>query len=222
MSTAEGGGGRIAAALLLLGSLACVPRLSVQRPALSGSFSGTAAGGEAVVLAFSEGDAAFRGEGSIGGAPVVLAGAVGWQGVGSLVHDDGTTELVELTLSADGERVVLERPGQEPLALERGGTPPPAAEGGPFAGTYRAMRERAPLAEVTLVQRGHLLAGFGVVTGDPVGVSGRVAETGVAVGAVTFADGSQARFQAELSADGASLTVRGFGEPVILRRRGSA
>jgi hypothetical protein len=63
------------------------------------------------------------------------------------------------------------------------------------------------------------LAGFGVVAGDPVGVSGRATGPGTASGVVTFSDGSQVRFQAELAADGGSLTVRGFGEPLTLRRR---
>jgi len=37
---------------------------------------------------------------------------------------------------------------------------------------------------------------------------------------VTFQDGSQIRFQAELAAAGDALTVRGFGEPISMRRGG--
>ncbi len=204
--------------LLVIGLIGCAPSLSVQRQTLVGPFSGATAAGEAVVVSFVEEAEAFRGEGSIGGAPIMVAGAVSWRGVGSLVHADGSAELVEVSLSADGERVILERQGQEPLTLERGGTPPAGASG-PFAGRYLAQVERASLAEVTLMQRGELLAGFGVVAGDPVGVSGRATGPGTASGVVTFSDGSQVRFQAELAADGGSLTVRGFGEPLTLRRR---
>lgn len=214
----EGGGW--VTALLLAGLCACTPRLTVERQALLGSFSGTTADGEAVVVTFAEEEAAFRGAGTIDGEPIVVAGAVGWRGSGSLVRSDGTAELVELTLSADGERVVVEPLGREAFTLERGGAAPPAGASGPFAGSYRAVRDRAPLAEVTLVQRGELLAGFGIVTSDPVGVSGRVTGASTARGVVTFSDGTQVRFEAELAADGESLVVRGFGEPMTLGRRG--
>ncbi|MGH9465428.1 MAG: hypothetical protein ACRD0X_07250, partial [Thermoanaerobaculia bacterium] len=84
MEAPVGGWGR--AALLLLGLVACAPRLSVQRSTLLGPFSGTTAGGEAVEVTFTEEEEAFRGEGSIAGAPMVVAGAVGWRGSGSLVR----------------------------------------------------------------------------------------------------------------------------------------
>lgn len=152
------------------------------------------------------------------GDPVVLAGALGWRGAGSLVAADGGSELVQLELSADGETVTLERGAQEPLALRRAGTSPPPGPPGPFTGRYRASRDRAPLAEITLAQSGELLAGAGIVTGDPVGVSGWVVAADRAQGLVTFLDGSQVRFEAERAADG-SLTVRGFGAPIAMRRR---
>ncbi len=38
---------------------------------------------------------------------------------------------------------------------------------------------------------------------------------------MTFLDGSQTSFRAELSADGRSLVVEGFGEPITLQRRGA-
>jgi len=41
-----------------------------------------------------------------------------------------------------------------------------------------------------------------------------------AEGTVTFLDGSQASFHATLAADGRTLVVIGFGDPVTLERRG--
>ena len=215
--------------VLLAGSIALLavslpgcakPRLSVQRPILAGPFSGATQDGQAVTLTFSEEREAFRGEGTIGAEPIVVAGAVGWHGVGSLARGDGGAELVELTLAADGETVLLERPGQAPVTLQRGGSPAPPAPDGPFSGSYRAQRERATLAQVTLVQRGALLAGVGIVAGDPAGITGRATGPRTASGLVTFQDGSQIRFQAELAAAGDALTVRGFGEPISMRRGG--
>ena len=216
-------GAALAAAITLLAvSLpGCAkPRPAVQRPVLAGSFHGATEDGKAVEVTFREESEAFRGEGTIGGEPIVVAGAVGWRGVGSLARGDGGAELVELTLSADGETVLLERSGRPAVTLERGGAAPPPAASGPFSGSYRAQRERATLAQVTLVQRGALLAGVGIVAGDPAGITGRASGPRTAAGLVTFQDGSQIRFQAELAADGGALTLRGFGEPISMQRGG--
>lgn len=209
-----------AMALALLSLAACVPRLGVRPQALAGPFSGTTDDGQAVVVSFSERQEAFRGEGTIGGEGIVLAGAAGWRGVASLQSGNGVAELVDLTLSADGETLTLERPGRTALELHKGGAPSPPLPPGPFSGSYRALRGRAPLAEVTLVQHGALLTGIGIVTEDPVGVTGRTTGPRQAEGVVTFLDGTQIAFEAELSAGGGSLSVRGFGEPVTLRRAG--
>jgi hypothetical protein len=211
-----------ATAVLALALEGCAkPGPTVQRQVLKGPFSGETEDGRAVEVTFREDREAFRGEGSIGGEPIVVAGAVGWRGVGSLALGDGRAELVELTLSADGESVLLERPGQPAVTLQRGGAPAPPAAGGPFSGTYRAARGEATLAQVTLVQTGTLLAGVGIVAGDAAGITGRTTGPGAAEGLVTFQDGSQVQFQAALAADGGSLTVRGFGEPISMRRGAS-
>jgi hypothetical protein len=221
--TARGSRAAVLLAVVLAASLAgCAkPGPTVQRQVLAGPFRGETDDGKAVEVTFREEREAFRGEGSIGGDPMVVAGAVGWRGVGSLALGDGRAELVELTLSADGETVILSRPGQAAVTLQRGGTPtPPPAPGGAFSGTYRARREQATLAQVTLVQRGALLAGVGIVAGDAAGITGRATGPRAAEGLVTFQDGSQVQFQAELAADGGSLTVRGFGEPISMQRGG--
>jgi hypothetical protein len=208
-------------ALFILLLAACAHhRLVVQPQVLSGPFRGETEDGRAVAVTFTENKEAFRGEGTIGDQPLVVAGAVGWRGIASLVSADGSSELVELSLAADGETVTLERQGKPPLSLQRGGAPTPPAASGPFSGSYRAKRDRATLAEVTLVQSGSLLAGVGIVAGDPAGITGRVTGPHSADGVVTLLDGSQARFQAELASDGKSLSVRGFGEAIEMKRGG--
>jgi hypothetical protein len=151
---------------------------------------------------------------------VVIAGAVGWRGVGTLAGADGRAELVELSLTAAGGSLVLERLGAEPVSLDRVAPAPAPAPAGPFSGRYRATRGRATLAEVTLVQSGELIAGAGIVVGDPAGVAGRTTAARTADGVVTLLDGSQTRISAELAADGRSLVVRGYGEPLTLTRVG--
>jgi len=200
---------------------ACAPKLTVRPQVLSGSFGGETEDGVPIALIFTESAEAFRGQGTIGGRPAVVAGAVGWRGVGTLAREDGTAELVELSLTADGETVLLERFGAEPVPLHRTGAAPAPAPAGPFSGSYRAELDGATLAEVTLVQSGELLAGAGVVAGDPAGVAGRTTGPRAAEGVVTLLDGSQTRFDAELSADGRTLVVRGFGAPLDFTRAGA-
>jgi hypothetical protein len=207
-----------AGAVLAVAVAGCATRQTIRPQVLAGSFSGQNSEGKAVVVTFTEDDEAFRGEGAIGDDPIVVAGAVGWRGTASLTRASGRQALVELELSADGDRLVLETAGSAPLVLARGGTPAPAVPG-PFAGDYRARKERATLAEVSLVQRGSLLAGVAVVAGDAAGISGRVVESRRASGFVTFADGTQVPFDAELAADGRTLQVNGFGHLLVLDRR---
>ena len=208
--------------LLLVATLAtCTPHLTVRPQVLTGSFAGETADGRPVVVTFSESDEAFRGEGTIDGQPVVVAGAVGWCGMASLAGDDGGIERVELSLTADGETVVLAREGGETLTLDRASVLALLAPSGPFIGSYRAVRDRAPLAEVALVQSGALLAGVGIFAGDPAGIAGRATGPRAAEGVVTLANGSQTRFEAELAADGRSLVLRSFGEPLTMTRRGA-
>jgi hypothetical protein len=218
--TGVGGLPGVLTAGLCVATLACIPRLDVKPQILDGRFAGTTENGEPVVVSFREQQESFRGEGTLDGEPLVVAGATGWRGVGAL-ESGGSSELVSLTLSSDGETVVVERIDGPPLVLQRQAGPVPSLPDGPFSGRFRALRGRAPLAEVTLVQSGELLAGVAIFTGDPVGVTGRSQSAREAAGTITFLDGSQAAFQAELAADGASMVVTGFGEPVTLKRRGA-
>lgn len=58
-----------------------------------------------------------------------------------------------------------------------------------------------------------------ITAGDPAGISGRVTEPRSAAGFVTFLDGSQLQFDVELAADGRTLRVQGFGQPITMERR---
>jgi hypothetical protein len=205
---------------VLLATLAigCATHKPIRPQLLSGPFSGKTAEGKPVVITFAESGEAFKGEGAIGDDPIVVAGAVGWRGTATLARASGRQALVELKLSGDGERLVLESAGSAPLVLARGGTPATAAHG-PFSGDYRARKEGATLAEVSLVQRGSLLAGVAVVAGDAAGISGRAGEPRKASGVVTFLDGSQVPFDVELAEDGRTLRVDAFGQRLTMDRR---
>lgn len=211
---------RYGAVVLPLALAGCATRQTIHPQVLSGPFHGQTSDGKQVVLTFTEDDQAFRGEGAIGDDPIVVAGAVGWRGTAALARASGRQALVELELSGDGERLVLETVDSAPLVLVRGGTSPPAAHG-PFSGDYRARKEGATLAEVSLVQRGSLLAGVAIVAGDAAGISGRLNEPRRAEGFVTFVDGSQVPFAVELAADGRTLKVEGFGLLLTMDRRGN-
>jgi hypothetical protein len=212
-------GGTAVAALLALALAGCATRQTLRPQVLAGSFSGQTAEGKTVVIAFSESGEAFRGDGTIGDDAIVVAGAVGWRGTATLLRASGRQARVDLELSGDGERLVVESAGGPPIVLVRGGPPSPGAAG-PFSGDYRARRDGATLAEASVVQRGSLLAGIGIVAGDPAGISGRATGPRAAEGLVTLADGTQLSFAAELSADGGSLRVQGFGQPIAMERRG--
>jgi hypothetical protein len=197
---------------------ACAPQVTIPAQTLAGTYRGVAADGQTVELTFSERERAFQGEGRIGGRPVLVAGAVGWRGVATLVQAGQAQTKMELSLSADGQELALTPEHGSPLLLSRGGNAVSLGAAGPFSGSYRATSQGATLAEVALVQRGDLLTGVANIEGDAAGVSGRVAAPGKATGLVTLLDGSQIRFQAELAAD-RSVVLRGFGSPITLERR---
>ena len=218
-----------AVAGLALGAIAlaaCTPRLSVREQHLAGTFSGLNQEGAAVVITFTEQDEAFRGHGTVGGQAIAIAGPVVWRGVGSLVEASGNDMPLEVRLSADGDQVDLVLGhGGETLVLERGGASSPAAPG-PFSGSYTARstspgNEGRVAAKFELVQSGTLISGMGSFVGDPVGVSALASGPRQARGFVTFQDGNQIEFRAELNADGTSLLLDGFGTALTLERRKS-
>lgn len=191
---------------------------------LQGLFRGTSAVGQEIVLRMYQVDRSLFAEGTLAGEPLLLSGSLAVCAVGALEGWRESGELIALSLSADGETLSLERQGEAGVLLERqdSGKPlPPPGESGPMSGDWVAIEENAVLAEVALLERFGMIAGLATVTGDAVAVTGRVPDRGPATGVVTFVDGSQVAFTAELSADGSTLTVEGFGEVVKLTRRGA-
>jgi hypothetical protein len=98
--------------LTVVSLAACTAHLTVRPQVLSGLFAGETADGRPVVVTFSQGDEAFRGEGTIDGRPVVVGGAVGLRAVGSLVGADGRAERVAPPVVAirQPDRLLSSRP----------------------------------------------------------------------------------------------------------------
>lgn len=183
----------------------------------SGTFRGVTDQGIPIVLSISEEGGAFFGHGTLANAPVAITGVHRWSAVGTLTNTDGSFDLLEANLSADGEVLTVQRTGGPVILLTRESAPAPSA-GGPFAGRYVAEEGQVPLAEATILQAGSLIAGVGRVFGESAGISGQVVGPRQVDGILTFQDESQVGFAAELSADGGTVKLTGLGAPVILRR----
>jgi hypothetical protein len=206
--------------ILAIGLMAsgCARGFKVAPQTVTGTYQGVTGDGGAIIVTLDERGQAFRGYGTVDGEPVVLAGALSWNAVGSLTASKGSSSIVSLNLSANNEKLTIRPMGQPAMVLVRGGSPiilPP----GPFSGSYQAVQQGARLAEATIVQNGPLITGVGVILGDPAGITGQVTAPHTAEGVLTFLDKSRLRFEIELSEDGRSVTVRGLGAPVNLRKR---
>ncbi len=185
---------------------------------VTGTYQGLTEDGGAITVTLEEHGQAFTGHGTVDGEPVVLAGALAWNAVGSFTAPKGSSSIVSLNLSANNEKLTVQPMGQPAMVLVRGGAPiilPP----GPFSGSYQAVQQGARLAEATIVQNGPLITGVGVILGDPAGITGQVTAPRTAEGVLTFLDKSQMYFEIEQSEDGRSVTVHGLGTPVNLRKR---
>lgn len=210
--------------MLVAATLATFPAAAAETPPgpLEGSFAGTTVDKKDVKLQFYQVDRSFFAEGTSSGERMLVSGALSVCGVGAVEGWRESGELIALSLSADGQILKIERQGEADVLLERQeGTLPPPGESGPMTGDWVAVDKDAILAEVALLERAEMLAGIAMVTGDAVGVTGRVIDRGLARGVVTFADGSQVAYTAELSGDGSTMTVEGFGKAVKLVRRGA-
>jgi hypothetical protein len=202
------------AAPLLMG---CTVAPKAELFAASGTFHGVTAKGEPVVIVLQQEAFGVRGHGRVGDSPIAISAVQTWTAVGALLRDADRLAWRTISLTADGNTLVLEMPGERAVMLARGGQAsgqPP----GPFSGRYQAVGSDDGLAEVRLTQEGSLIAGVGTVLGQPVGVAARTTSATIAEGILSFSDGSQARFGAEMAADGQSVTVRGLGQPVLFRR----
>lgn len=212
--------------IFVLAGLAALPVTAAEVPPgpLEGWFVGANARGEEVTLRVYHLDRSFYAEGTLAGERLLLSGSQAVCGVGALEGWRESGELLALSLSADGQTLNLERQGEPGVSLERqdpGKPLPPPGEPGPMTGDWVAQEGEAVLAEVALVERSEMIAGLALVLGDAVAVTGRVPSRGPAAGVVTFVDGSQMAFTAELSGDGSTLSVEGFGTVVKLSRRGA-
>jgi hypothetical protein len=201
-----------------VGCLGCSMTPQALVPTGSGAYAGVTSAGERIVLNLQQDGRAVRGHGTVGAEPFAVAGPLAWTAVGSLLQANGSAATRELRLSADGEELILTTPGGVDEVLVRQGDAA-AGAAGPFAGSYEGTDAGGALVRAVITQSGSLLAGAGTLFGQPAGITGRVTSGTLADGILILADGSQARFQAELSADGQSVAVRGLGAPTTLRRR---
>src|SRR5512134_866170 len=76
----------------------------------SGTFEGTTAGGERVVLSLEERGGALEAHGELAGRSVVLAGPVAWSATGFLTSEDGGA--VPVRLQQLGRTVTLTTPDE--------------------------------------------------------------------------------------------------------------
>ncbi len=196
----------------------CARELAVAPQMVTGTYQGLTEDGETITFTLEEEGQAFSGYGTVNGNPIVLAGALEWNAVGTLTPSTGSSFIVSLKLSANSEKLTIQRIGQPPIVLLQGGdpiTPPP----GSLSGSYHADQLETRLAEATIVQNGSLISGVGIIMGDPAGITGQVTAPGTAEGFLTFLDKSRLKFEIEQSADGQSVTVHGLGTPMNLRKR---
>ncbi len=212
--------------LFLAAGLVALPAAAAETPPgpFEGFYLSTGKDRDEIKLYVYQADRSLYAEGSRSGSPVVISGSVAACGVGALEGWRESGELIALSLSADGQTLKIERQGASDVLLERQEVElplPPPSTGGPMSGDWQAIDQGALLAEVSLVERSGMVAGLAMVTGDAVAVTGRLVGQGLASGAVTFVDGSQVAFTAELSSDGSQLYVTGFGDVIKLSRRGA-
>ncbi len=184
-------------------------------PRLGGTFSGVASDGRAVKISLAQKENAVVGQGKLGASAFGLSAITGPHGPVVINPEDGTSVVGSLTLSPSGKSLTLTGLGM-PITLNRGGTPLPVAAGA-FAGRYAAPESSALWLD--LRQSGELLAGTGFVSGKPVAVVGRVTETNEARGSILFSDQSQTGVRVSLSDDEQTLSVRGLGGIMEMRRK---
>lgn len=199
--------------VLLLGCSGASETPSVPPPP-SGTFQGTTAAGEPVVLTFAQQGGALEAHGELAGHNVVLAGPVVWSATGSLAGEDGP--VVPVRLQQIGRTVTLTTP-DEVIALDAGGVAPEAPAGA-WTGAYEAVQNGAVIADLNVTHTGSLLSGGGTVLGDAVALTARVSDDGRARGSLLYADGSQAAFEATRDAKG-TIALSGLSAPLELVSR---
>jgi hypothetical protein len=184
-------------------------------PTMTGSFNGNSSDGRPVSAKFVQDENAVVGTGSLNGRRFALSSVASWYGPAVLVFEDGSRTEVQIIMSPDG-RIMTIRGLGESLKLARTGytAEPPT---GPFAGVFADSGD--PAIWLSLSQASGLLAGTGYVDGKPVAVTGSASSPEEARGVLLFSDGSKMGVRAVLSGDGGTLTIKGLGRPIELRRR---
>lgn len=201
------------ALLLLLGCSGAAEAPPAASPP-QGTFEGTTAGGERVVLSLSEQGGTLEAHGEMAGRRVVLAGPVGWSATGSLASDDGAA--VAVRLQQVGRSVALTTP-HEVIVLDPGGVASEAPSGA-WSGRYEATENGVVLAELHVTHTGSLLSGGGQILGDAVALTARLSGERRARGSLLYADGSQIAFAATRDGEG-TISLSGLSAPLELVSR---
>ena len=184
-------------------------------PRLDGTFSGATSDGRAVTISLAQEENTVIGQGKLGDKVVGLSAITAPHGPLVIIAEDGTSITGSITLSPSGKNVTLTGLG-EPITLNRGGTPLPVTAGA-FAGRYATPGSDG--LRLDLEQSGDLLAGTGFVEGKPVAVAGRITAANEARGSLLFSDQSRSGVRAVLSDDGQTLSMRGLGGTLEMRRQ---
>jgi len=195
--------------------LGCATLEKKPPPTMTGSFNGNAADGRPVSAKFVQDENAVVGTGSLNGRRFALSSIASWHGPAVLVYEDGSRTEVEVILSPDGRTMTIRGLGDK-LELARTGYTADLPTG-PFAGVFADSGD--PSIWLNLSQAGELLAGTGYVDGKPVAVTGSASSPEEARGVLLFSDGSKMGVSATLSGDGGTLTIKGLGRPIEMKRR---
>lgn len=205
----------LAGLILVMLFLGCATLEKKPPPTMTGSFNGNASDGRPVSAKFIQDENAVVGTGSLNGRRFALSSVASWHGPAVLVFEDGSRTEVEIIMSPDGRMMTIRGLG-ESLKLARTAY---AADlpTGPFAGVFADSGD--PSIWLNLSQAGELLAGTGYVDGKAVAVTGSASSPGEARGVLLFSDGSKMGVSASLSGDGGTLTIKGLGRPIEMKRR---
>jgi hypothetical protein len=207
--------GLIVAALLVAMVSGCERLERSPSPRFGGTFSGTSSDGQAVTVSLTQAENTVIGQVRKGERTFSLSAIVGLHGPAVLMPEDGAPEVGTITLSPAGQSMTLNWM-DSPIILARGGTPLPVASGS-FAGRYSAPTPH--MLRLDLDQSADLLAGTGFVSGKPVAVVGRVTGENEARGLLLFSDGSQNGVKVSLSSDEQTLSLKGVGGTIEMRRK---
>lgn len=208
---------KIAFIIFIAITLGCAPKHEIKTQTVSGTYNGLTSEGDQLTLTIKQLKHGFRGQGTLNGDPIVISGVKTWSSIGTIMFSDGSSSLVRLRLRPGIEDLIIEPLGKPEIVLNQGGTPvsfPP----GPFTGKYRPTGQGSSFGSAKIVQIGSLIVGNAEIFDQPTSITGRVVSPNKAVGQITYIDESKVSFEAEISADGKTITFLGMGEPILLEK----